>query len=161
MQLEDFNVNAFTRFRKDWGLITAGNKEEFNSMTIGWGGFGTMWSVPCVFLFVKPSRYTAEIIKRHEEITVSFYPEQCRPALTVMGTRSGRNCDKVKESGLTPKFMDDGVTYEEAEQTVVAHKIFMQKLDKSLFPEFALAKYIGENETEPHYFVIAQVDRIE
>ena len=160
MNLEDFNIKPFTCFRKDWGLITAGDKDEFNSMTIGWGGFGTMWSVPVVFLFVKPSRYTSEIIKRHDEITVSFYPEECRKALSVMGTISGRDHDKVKESGLTPVFLENGVTYKEATETVVARKIYMDQMDKSIFPEFALAKYVGENETEAHYFIIAQVSEV-
>ena len=30
-------VDPFTKFEKDWALLTAGTKEHFNSMTIGWG----------------------------------------------------------------------------------------------------------------------------
>ena len=160
MKLEEYSVKPFNCFRNDWALITAGNKDEFNSMTIGWGGMGTMWSVPAVFLFVKPSRYTSEIIKKHDEITVSFYPEEGRKALSVMGTISGRDHDKVKESGLTPVFLENGVTYKEATTTIVARKIYMKQMDKSLFPEFALAKYVGENETEAHYFIVAQVSEV-
>ena len=36
------NVNPFTRFKKDWALLTAGTEDHFNSMTIGWGSFGTV-----------------------------------------------------------------------------------------------------------------------
>ena len=35
---EAMNVNPFTKFEKDWALLTAGTEERYNSMTIGWEG---------------------------------------------------------------------------------------------------------------------------
>lgn len=30
-------INPFDKFNKEWALVTAGNKDKFNSMTISWG----------------------------------------------------------------------------------------------------------------------------
>ena len=32
------------------------------------------------------------------KVTLSFFPESCRKALQVCGSRSGRDCDKVMKS---------------------------------------------------------------
>ena len=46
MDLAKFNVAPFYTLDKEWALLTAGSKEKFNSMTISWGGMGTMWGKP-------------------------------------------------------------------------------------------------------------------
>ena len=46
MAFEDYTTHPFTKFDKDWALLTAGTMNDFNSMTISWGGMGTMWSAP-------------------------------------------------------------------------------------------------------------------
>lgn len=42
MAFEDYTTHPFTKFDKDWALLTAGTMNDFNSMTISWGGMGTM-----------------------------------------------------------------------------------------------------------------------
>ena len=39
-----------------------------------------------------------------------------------MGTLSGRDADKAAASGITPKVLEDGITYEEASETFVCRK---------------------------------------
>ncbi len=158
MEIQDFPSHPFTKFDKEWALLTAGTAEDFNSMTISWGGMGTIWHKPVVFLFVKPVRYTYEFISRHEEITVSFFDEKYRKALGVFGSKSGRDTDKPKEAGLTPKALDRGVTYGEARETLVCRRLFMQQMDKSAIPkEFAETFYSKPGESQAHCFVIAEV----
>ena len=48
-----FDVNAFEIYDKDWALLTAGSAEKFNTMTISWGGLGTLWNKPVVTVYVK------------------------------------------------------------------------------------------------------------
>ena len=50
------STNPFTKFDKDWALVTAGTKEKFNSMTIAWGAMGTLWSIPVLQIFIRPNR---------------------------------------------------------------------------------------------------------
>lgn len=163
MNINDYQTHPFTKFGEDWALLTAGTKDEFNSMTISWGGMGTLWGTSVAFIFVKPTRYTYEFINRHDEITISFYtPEIKKKSLTIFGSKSGRDIDKPKVAGLTPKILDNGVTYEEATETIVCKKLFMQQLDKEKFPQIALPYYNGRGEKElaAHYFIVAEVTNI-
>ena len=83
MDIQDFVTHPFTKFDKDWALLTAGTADDFNSMTISWGGMGTMWHKPMLFLVVKPVRYTYDFVNRHAELTVSFYDEAHKKALAL------------------------------------------------------------------------------
>lgn len=40
-QLSD---NFFETISKEWMLVTAGNKDAFNTMTANWGGIGFLWN---------------------------------------------------------------------------------------------------------------------
>ena len=48
--------NTFELIGKDWALVTAGDKEKFNTMTVSWGGVGIMWNKPVAFTFIRPQR---------------------------------------------------------------------------------------------------------
>ena len=34
--MEKLNMDVFTCFSKDWALVTCGEKEDYNTMLIGW-----------------------------------------------------------------------------------------------------------------------------
>ncbi len=148
--MEKVSINPFTKFAKEWALVTAGTKEKFNSMTIAWGGMGTLWRVPVLQIFIRPNRYTFKFLEENEYFTVSFYDKKYKKALGIMGSKSGKDFDKVKLSGLTPKFLENGITYEEAYETYVCKKIYMKELDKSKFPEKVTDMY----KDEPTHYVI-------
>ena len=38
----EFTTDIFSQFDKKWALLTAGDKENFNTMTVSWGGLGTI-----------------------------------------------------------------------------------------------------------------------
>jgi hypothetical protein len=44
-------------FRR-WFVLTAGDMDRFNSMTVAWGSIGGIWEMPMVQVVVRPSRYT-------------------------------------------------------------------------------------------------------
>lgn len=41
--IDMLELNPFTRIGKDWAVLTAGNKEKLNAMTVSWGGLGVLW----------------------------------------------------------------------------------------------------------------------
>ena len=155
--MEKVVINPFEKFHKQWGLVTAGTKEKFNSMTIGWGTMGTLWSTPVVTIFIKPVRYTWEFVEKSDYFTVAFFDDKCKKALGIMGSKSGRDCDKVKLAGLTPKFLENGITYEEATETYVCKKIYCEQMDKTKFPELAKKFYEREGEEPAHYMIIGEL----
>lgn len=147
-------VNPFEKFNKEWALVTAGNKEKFNSMTISWGSMGTLWFKSVVTIYVRPERYTFDFLKSSDYFTVSFYDEKYKDRLIMFGRCSGRDVDKVSESGFSPLFLDKGITYKEAKETIVLKKIYMQKLDKKLLSSDMDCYSDGGSE---HYMIIGEV----
>ena len=154
--MDNILINPFTKFDKEWALVTAGNKDHFNSMTISWGSMGTLWSKSVITIYVRPERYTDSFLKDSEYFTVSFFKAEYRNALGIMGTKSGRDIDKVKVTGLTPLFIEDNaITYKEAYETYLCKKIYTQKLNKEDFPSDVLHIY-GENGL-PHNMYVGEV----
>ena len=147
----NFNTEIFSQFDKKWALLTAGKIDSFNTMTISWGGLGTLWNKPVATVYVRKSRYTHEFLDREDYFTVSFYPESNRRVLGVLGSKSGRDIDKMHESGLTPKDVGETISFEEAEVTIVCRKLFVQELDIDKIPaEIASALY-ADGDTHDMY----------
>lgn len=152
IQLE---LDALGVFHNEWALVTAGREGDYNTMTIGWGGLGTLWSIPVATIYVKPVRYTHSFLERNDYFTVSFFPADCRKALGVLGTLSGRDGDKVTQSGLHPKYLEHGVTFEEATVTLVCKKIYRQDLDMNAMPTEMINRYYRQE--APHTMFVGQV----
>ena len=127
--------NPFAMIGDQWMLITAGNGEGCNTMTASWGGVGVLWQVPVATCYVRPQRYTKEFLDREEYFTLTFFGEEYRKALTLCGTKSGRDMDKVKECGFTVKTAACGAPYfEEAELVIVCRKRYVQDFDPAAIP---------------------------
>ena len=154
----EFSTDIFSQFDKKWALLTAGNKDSFNTMTISWGGLGTIWNKPVATAYVRTSRYTHEFMDKEDYFTISFYPDSYKKVLGVLGSKSGRDMDKMKDSGLNPKVLDKSVTFEEAEVTLVCRKLFMQQLDINNIPEDIVNTYYLDD--APHDMYIGEVIEI-
>lgn len=84
------------------GILLNTKDLKFNSMTIGWGGLGTVWGKPAFTVYVREHRYTKAQLDSSGEFTVSIPLDQPIPSITkVCGTQSGREIDKEKEAHLT------------------------------------------------------------
>lgn len=82
-------------------LITAQVGEKVNPMTIGWGTMGVEWGRPIFVAYVRESRYTHQMLEESGEFTVNIPLDSVdTKILSVCGTKSGRDLDKVKELGL-------------------------------------------------------------
>ena len=108
IEAKNIDKNVIKLIGQDWMLVTAGDQEKFNMMTASWGSMGYLWNKPVVMVFVRPQRYTFEFTEKKDEFTLSFFDEKYRHALNVCGSVSGRNVNKVQESGLTPYFTEAG-----------------------------------------------------
>ena len=62
VDVNTFDLKIFNKLNKEWALLSAGNKDAFNTMTISWGEMGTLWNKPVMTCFVRPQRYTKEFI---------------------------------------------------------------------------------------------------
>ena len=149
------NFNVFNKFDKDWALVTAGTIDNFNTMTISWGEMGIVWGKKVITIFIRPDRYTFKFLKENDDFTVSFYDEKYRKALGILGTLSGKNVDKVKQVGFEKLEIGNSITFKEAKETYLCHKIFMQQMNYENVPD--VAKKIYQNGIEPHYIIIGEI----
>lgn len=114
---------------KEWMLVTAGTPGSFNTMTASWGGIGWLWNKPVAFVFVRPERHTYGFMERQERFTLSFLGEEHRDALNFCGSHSGRDCDKVAATGLSPLATEDGaVTFGQARLALECRKLFRTEM---------------------------------
>ncbi len=141
----DFLVNPFTKLDKQWFLLTAGDIQSYNTMTASWGAMGTIWGKSAVTAYVRHSRHTFDFMENSEYFTVSFFDESYRSALGFCGKYSGRDCDKAKETGLTPVKVDDSVAFEQAELVIVCKKMYSQDFDANSISEDIKSKFYADD----------------
>lgn len=138
--------NIFDMIGRQWMLVTAGNVDNFNTMTASWGGAGILWGKPVAFSFIRPQRYTFQFLQKYDSYTLSFFNESYREALNICGSRSGRDTDKVKETGLTPAYSGDAVYFDEAETVFICRKLYSQDLTIDGFNDKEIARtYKGDD----------------
>ncbi len=126
-------------------LLTAGDWEHCNTMTIGWCQAGRLWNLPVCTVYVRPERYTYQFMEDQDYFTVSVLPEGEKKTMALCGSRSGRNMDKIKECGLTVRYGAGGSPFfEEAEAVLVCRKLYVQ----DMAPECVVA---GQEKILPYY----------
>lgn len=150
VKIEEQNFNPMTMIGGGWWLIGAGNEEtEYNAMTASWGHLGAVWErpggkahmgLPTAVVYVRPQRYTKELLDREDIFTLSVFDKSYRKALAYMGTHSGRDGDKITEAGLTPEFVDGTVCFAEAEMVFVCRKLYHAPLLEDGFVDLTLVE---------------------
>lgn len=140
INIADLSFKPFELISKDWMLITSGDEQGFNTMTASWGGLGVLWHKNVVTVYIRPQRYTYEFVEKNGLLTLSFFGEEHRSALTLCGSKSGRDCDKAKEAGLTPLFVDGTTAFEEANLVLVCKKLYFDDLEPKQFLDSEIEK---------------------
>ena len=155
---KDLCNNPFKLIGDDWMLITAGDEKKYNTMTASWGGFGVLWNKNVAFSFVRPQRYTFEFLEEGDYYTLTFYPEEYKNALITCGKKSGRDCDKVKEVGITPVFSEKAPYFKEANIVLVCHKMHEQFIDPDCFIDSSIQNSYPDNDY--HKIFIGEIVKV-
>ena len=83
-------------------LLTTKVGDKVNSMAIGWGTIGIQWEKPVFIAFVRTCRFTHEMLEGNGEFTVNVpVGEFPRKTLGLLGSKSGRDMDKIAAAGVT------------------------------------------------------------
>ena len=144
-------------------FLTAGGG-VWNPMTIGWAQFGVVWSKPVMTVLVRKSRYTHGLMEQADVFTVSVpRAKELSKELGFCGSRSGRDVDKEKESGLTRAPARAGGADNIAECQIVFECRIVQKqlLDLDTLDAETRAKCYGANQAtldgDPHVLYVGEV----
>lgn len=164
---QNLQINPFTAFGSDYMALAAGNKQcGFNAMTVSWGHIGALWErgshakrLPTAICYVRPSCYTKEFIDAQEMFTLSHFDVRYRKSLGILGSRSGRDCDKIADAGLTPTFSDGTVYFVEADLVFVCRKLYAAPLMESSFMDDTLVEF-NYPKRDFHTMYVGEIVRI-
>lgn len=139
-------------------LVTTCDGEKVNVAAATYGGVGQLWGKRVIYVYVRSSRYTRELIDKSLEFSLSFLDnKEYRGALKYIEMVSGRDEDKLKGARLTVNY-HDGIPYiDESSNVLICRVIYRQEvekeciLDDSIVDEFYKdgnyhVMYIGELE---------------
>ena len=125
-------------------LLTTKRGEEVNSMTIGWGTMGVDWSLPMFIVYVRESRYTKQLLEENGEFTINVpMGDIDKNILSLCGTKSGRDLNKIEELGLhLEEPMSVSVPgIKELPLTLECKVLYKQQQDLSAIPQKILDRY--------------------
>ena len=147
----DFLPRINQLWDKQWFLLTSGDysKNHFNTMTVSWGYFGIMWNKPVAVVVVRPTRFTYEFIEKYDTFTLSSFNKSFRKDLNLLGSKSGRDGNKIAETKLhvIPSTIVAAPTFKQAELIVECRKIYSDDFK----PENFLVKSFLKNYPKEDY----------
>jgi flavin reductase (DIM6/NTAB) family NADH-FMN oxidoreductase RutF len=139
-----------------WFLLSSGDFQsgQFNAMTVAWGSMGYLWQMPFVQIFVRPSRYTFQFMNKYDTFTLCAFPEQYKKALNHLGSKSGRDGDKIVQSGLSPVRATrvEAAAFAEAELVIECRKMYWQDLDPAHFLDARINRQYSQGDIHRVYF---------
>jgi flavin reductase (DIM6/NTAB) family NADH-FMN oxidoreductase RutF len=112
-------------------LLVAGDPP--NLMTIGWGTIGHIWHKQIMTVLVRPVRHTFKLMESVQDFSVCVLSEQYRKQLSICGTKSGRDLNKVDACNFNMEpcikvqsfYMEESVIHFECR---IVHKHFLDPL---------------------------------
>ena len=160
IDITHLNENVVDLFKNRWALVTAGDKDALNTMTVSWGAVGELWGKDMATLYIRPQRYTEEFLNKNDYLTVSFYPEDMKKRIHgVCGSKSGRDVDKVKECNLTPVFDEKAPYFNEAQIVLVCKKAAKSRFNPDEFLDGEIdEKWYPQNDY--HFIYYAEIEKV-
>lgn len=158
INIRDLKESFVKMISNDWALLTAGNTDSFNTMTVSWGGIGELWNKDVCFIFVRPQRYTYEFIEKNDYFTLSFFGGEYKKELGICGSKSGRDIDKMAETGFAPLDLGESVGIKQAKVNIVLKKLAYQDMKPEGFIDQSIMKNYANNDF--HRVYVGEIVRV-
>ncbi|MFN2272322.1 MAG: flavin reductase family protein, partial [Anaerolineae bacterium] len=109
---------------------------------------------PFVQVVVRPTRYTYGFMEQYDTFTLCAFPEAYRQALQLLGTKSGRDGDKIAEAGLTPiaSTLVPAPGFAEADLIIECRKMYWQDMAPAQFLDPAIENHYAKKDYHRIYF---------
>ncbi len=160
----DFSSAVFNDIAKKWMLIGTPDeaKGRVNAMTASWGGVGVIWNKPYAVCFIRPQRHSFELAEKCDKIGLSFLSEDCdnaRKIYNICGTKSGRDMDKIAETGLSYIDFDGAVGFAQADTVIVGKKIYCDMIKPECFLDSSIISSSYPN-GDFHKLYLCEIEKI-
>ena len=146
INVRELKDNFVKMISNDWALLTAGTKNDFNTMTVSWGGIGELWNKDVCFVFVRPQRYTYEFMEKNDYFSLSFFGGEYKKELGLCGSKSGRDIDKIAETGFIPVDFEVATGFEQAKVNIVLKKLAYQDMKPDGFIDETIMNNYANND---------------
>jgi flavin reductase (DIM6/NTAB) family NADH-FMN oxidoreductase RutF len=160
IKTKDLVLPSVEIWLKRWFVLTAGDMGKSNSMTVAWGSVGGMWEMPFVQVVVRPTRHTFGFMNESPTFTLCSFPVKYRKDLALLGSRSGRDGDKIALTRLTPvkSAVVAAPCFQEADLVFECRKMYWQDLDERNFLSDKIAAQYPQ--MDYHRFFFGEILRI-
>ncbi|MGM0507783.1 MAG: flavin reductase family protein [Fusobacteriota bacterium] len=148
---EDLKESTFKKIGKEWMLISTKDGKKVNTMTASWGGFGVLWHKNVCFIFVRPQRYTYELLENSNYFTLSFFNEDKRDVLNYCGSVSGKNEDKISKIDLEKVEEDNFLYFKEANTVIKCKKLYYTDINPDNFIEKEIDEFYKKGDYHRMY----------
>ncbi len=152
----EFCCRPFELLQQQWLLLTAGENTPggYNTMTVAWGGFGILWNKPVAQIFVRPTRFTYGFLERFPSFTLCAFPDADHKKLSYCGAHSGKDVDKIKQTGLTPVASQTigAPGFAEAELILECRKIYAFDIDPAHTIDNPISEHYPQKDYHRCYF---------
>lgn len=153
---DKFSLLSMKSWGTNWFLLTSGNIKagRYNTMTVAWGSFGVMWQKPFAMVVVRPGRLTYSFMEKYNSFTLSAFGEEHRKTLNFCGMKSGRDIDKIKETGITPipSSKIDAPGFDEAELIIECSKMYYDDFKPGNFLDASIGGNYPDKDYHRVYF---------
>ncbi len=153
---QEFILRSISAWDDGWFLLTSGDykKGQYNTMTISWGSIGMIWSKPFVQVVVRPTRHTYGFIQTFPDFTLCAFDEKHREAMRLLGTKSGRDFDKIASSKLTliASKKVAAPAFAEANLVIECKKVYQSPFNPVHFIDPEIEKCYSESDYHTCYY---------
>ena len=134
IDIKTINDNFVEEIGNKNAIACARIGDSFNMCSIGWGTIGVLWSMPVMIIYVKPIRYTSKFLDNDDYFTVTFFNDDINhKVISICGTYSGKDVNKVEKAGLKPIILENGIIFENYRRVYVCKKIYQDQFKKENF----------------------------
>lgn len=94
-------ANEIVRGILDGTVLIVKTEKKTNALLIAWGTVGNQWHIPLVTVYIKRCRYSHDTLDEAKNFTLNIpLKGHLDPRTNIFGSKSGRDMDKIKESGI-------------------------------------------------------------
>ena len=135
------------------GVLLNSNGDKFNSMVIGWGHLGVVWSIPTFVVYVRQSRYTKSQLDKTGTFTISVPMDgKIDPEIfKVFGSMSGRDVDKASYVTLEQANINNTPGIKEYPLTIECEILYSQDQDLSKIPNDIVEHHYSNGDIHTMY----------
>ena len=152
---KEFELKPFKEIGDNWILISAKKEDQVNTMTARWAGIGLVWEKNVVTVYLRPNRYTKEFIDGSDYFTITMFDGH-KKELAVLGTKSGRDGDKISEVGFDIEYVDEQPTFKQGKCVIICKKLYRGLIHEENFINVDFIDKVYP-EKDFHYVYVGEV----